>query len=221
MKKLVVALFVLGCSVVARTQNNSIGSSDPDAKKILDQVSNKIKSYKAIQATFTLRIEDAKGNPQATKKGTLSTKGDKYRVSITGQEIFCDGKNVWTYDKSANEVTITKYDPSMNTMTPQKLLSNFYDKDFLYKLNGEQKMGNKLVQEIEMTPVDKTKNFHKIYLYVDKATKTIYSGKMLDKGGNRYLYTINTLNGKATVSDAAFVFDKTKYPGVEVVDLGE
>lgn len=221
MKKLVVALFVLGCSVAGRTQNNSIGSNDPDAKKILDQVSNKIKSYKSIQATFTLRIEDAKGNVQATKKGTLSTKGDKYRVSITGQEIFCDGKNVWTYDKSANEVTITKYDPSMNTMTPQKLLSNFYDKDFLYKLNGEQKMGNKLVQEIEMTPVDKTKNFHKIYLYVDKATKTIYSGKMLDKGGNRYLYTINTLNGKAAVSDAAFVFDKTKYPGVEIVDLGE
>jgi outer membrane lipoprotein-sorting protein len=221
MKKLFVALFVLGCSIAGRTQNNSIGSNDPDAKKILDEVSAKIKSYKAIQATFTLRIEDAKGNPQATKKGTLSTKGEKYRVSITGQEIFCDGKNVWTYDKSANEVTITKYDPSMNTMTPQKLLSNFYDKDFLYKLNGEQKMGGKVVQEIEMTPVDKTKNFHKIYLYVDKATKTIYSGKMLDKGGNRYLYTINTLNGKAAVSDAAFVFDKTKYPGVEVVDLGD
>ena len=26
-------------------------------------------------------------------------KGPKYRVNITGQEIFCDGKDVWTYDK--------------------------------------------------------------------------------------------------------------------------
>jgi outer membrane lipoprotein carrier protein len=223
MKKLLLALFILSSCVAGHTQNNSIGNNDPDAKKILDEVSNKMKSYKSIQATFTLKIEDAKGNPQATKKGTLSTKGNKYRLSLTGQEIFCDGKNVWTYDKSANEVTVTKYDPSANTTmaSPQKLLSNFYDKDFLYKLNGDQKLGTKTVSEIEMTPVDKTKNFYKIYLYIDKATKTIYSGKMLDKSGNRYLYTINSLNGKAVVSDAAFVFDKSKYPGVEVVDLGE
>ena len=220
MKKLLVALF-FGFCVVGHSQNNSIGSSDPDAKKILDEVSKKIKSYKGIQATFTLKIEDSKGDPQGSKKGTLYTKGNKYRVNITGQEIYCDGKNVWTYDKSSNEVTITKFDPTMNTMTPQKLLTNFYDKDFLYKYNGEQKLGNKTVQEIEMTPVDKTKNFYKIYIYIDKAKKTVYSGKMLDKTGNRYLYTIDNLNGNAPVTDALFVFDKAKYPGVEVVDLNE
>ncbi|HTQ64836.1 MAG TPA: outer membrane lipoprotein carrier protein LolA [Puia sp.] len=220
MKKILSIFFVAGFCMIARAQNNSIGASDPDAKKILDQVSNKIKSYKAVQATFTLSIEDAKGNPEGTKKGTLYSKGNKYRVTITGQEVFCDGKNVWTYDKSSNEVTITKYDPSVNT-GPQKFLTNFYDKDYLYKLNGEQKIGNKLVQEIEMTPVDKTKNFYKIYVYIDKAAHTVYSGKLLDKNGNRYLYTITSLNGKANVSDAFFVFDKSKYPGVEVVDLNE
>ena len=220
MTKLLCILFVAGFCTIARAQNNSIGTNDPDAKKILDQASNKIKSYKGIQATFTLSIEDAKGNPEGSKKGTLYSKGNKYRVSITGQEVFCDGKNVWTYDKSSNEVTITKYDPSVNT-GPQKFLTNFYDKDYLYKLNGEQKLGKKLVQEIEMTPVDKTKNFYKIYVYIDKATQTVYSGKLLDKNGNRYLYTITSLNGKATVSDAFFVFDKSKYPGVEVVDLNE
>src|SRR6516164_6268044 len=207
MKKLLCFLFVAGFSIRGQSQNNSIGTSDPDAKKILDQVSNKIKSYKGIQANFTLSIEDAKGNPQGTKKGTLYSQGNKYRVSITGQEVFCDGKNVWTYDKSSNEVTITKYDPSVNT-GPQKFLTNFYDKDYLYKLNGEQKLGNKLVQEIEMTPVDKTKNFYKIYVYIDKANHTVHSGKLLDKNGNRYLYTITSLNGKANVNDAFFVFDK-------------
>jgi outer membrane lipoprotein-sorting protein len=34
-------------------------------------------------------------------------KGAKYKVAVTGQEIFCDGKSIWTYDKAANEVTIT------------------------------------------------------------------------------------------------------------------
>ncbi len=146
-------------------------------------------------------------------------KGNRYRVTVTGQEIFSDGSNIWTYDKSTNEVTITKIDPSANTITPQKLFTNFYDKDFLYKLNGEKKMDKKVVQEIEMTPVDKTKQFHKVYLMVDKATNTLYSTRILDKSGNVFVYTVNTMNGKVNLADALFVFDKNKYPGVEVIDL--
>ncbi len=220
MKRILIACLVLvNWGILSYGQNNSLGKSDPEAKKILDDASNKMKSYKAIQAAFTLRIEDAKGNPQGTKKGTVYMKGPKYRVSITGQEIFCDGQKVWTYDKSSNEVTITKFDPSENAKTPQRLFTNFYDKDFLYKLNGQQKLGTKSVQEIEMTPVDKSNNFFKIYVYIDKASKTVYSSKMLDKSGNKYIYTITSLKGNAPIDDSVFAFDKSKYPGVEEVDL--
>lgn len=194
-------------------------SSDPAAKKILDQATAKIKSYKSIQATFTLQIQDGQGSSQGTKKGMVYMKGNKYVVQITGQEIYCDGKTIWTFDKSANEVTITKVDPASNTLSPQKLFTNFYDKDFLYKVNGEQKIGSKTVVEIEMTPIDKTQNFHKVYLYVDKKSHLVSSGKMLDKSNNRYIYTINNLNGNANLTDASFIFDKTKHPGVEEVNL--
>jgi outer membrane lipoprotein-sorting protein len=201
-------------------QNNSLGHSDPQAKQVLDRASAKIKSFKAIQASFTLEIQDGQGNSQGIKRGTILMKGNKYKVDLTGQEIYNDGKTNWTYDKSSNEVTITKPDPSSNSLaSPQTLLTDFYDKDFLYKMNGEQKLGGKTVQEIEMTPVDKTRNFHKIYLYIDKKSHLISSGKILDKNGNRYVYTINNLNGKASISDASFVFDKSKHPGVEEVDL--
>ena len=80
-------------------------------------------------------------------------------------------------------------------------------------------MGDKVVQEIEMTPVDKTKAFHKVYLLIDKKTQTIYSTKVLEKNGNVYSYTVNTLNGKSPVSDDVFVFNKSEHPGVEEVDL--
>lgn len=194
-------------------------SSDPDAKKILDAVSTKFKSYKAIQANFTYKVENADGKTISTKKGTVYMKGTKYRVSFVGQEIFCDGNTVWTYDKSSNEVTISKLDASSNTLTPQKLFTDFYDKDFLYKLNGEKKDAGKVLQEIEMTPNDKTKPFHKVYLTIDKNAKTIYSTKVLEKGGNRYSYTVNNLNGNANIPDSKFVFNKKDYPGVEEVDL--
>ena len=206
------ALFMLAVPCFSQT-------GDQTAKQILDQASSKIKSYKSIQATFTLQVQDAQGASQGIKKGSLNMKGNKYVVTITGQEIYCDGKTIWTYDKGANEVTITKVDLVSGTLSPQKLLTNFYDKDFLYKMNGEQKIGTKTVAEIEMTPTDKTQNFHKIYLYVDKKTHLVSSGKMLDKNGNHYIYTINSLNGAINLSDASFIFDKTKYPGVEEVNL--
>jgi len=195
--------------------------SDPNAKKLLDAVSAKFKTYKAIQATFTLRNEDNKGGTLGSKKGSASMKGQRYRVSIagTGQEIYCDGANIWTYDKSANEVTITKVDNGANTITMQKVFTNFYDKDFLYKLNGDKTVNKKAVSEIEMTPVDKTKPFHKVYILVDKNAKTMYSTRILDKSGSVVVYTIDTFNGNANLPDNLFVFDKNKYPGVEVIDL--
>lgn len=194
-------------------------NSDQSAKQILDKASAKIKSYKSLQVQFTYQLQDAQGVSQGTKKGTASMMGTKYVVQLSGQEIYCDGKTIWTYDKSSNEVTITKVDPSSTTISPQKLFTNFYDKDFLYKVNGEQKTGTKTLVEIEMTPMDKSQNFHKVYLYVDKKTYIVSPIKVLDKNGNRYIYTVTSLNGKAGLTDASFLFDKSKHPGVEEVNL--
>ena len=218
MKQLLSLGLLLGLVATGLAQ----GSNDPAAKKILDAVSTKFKTFKGVQAMFTLKVEDGAGKVQGTQKGVVYMKGNRYRLTLTGKEskeIFCDGNTTWTYDKAANEVTISKFDPSAKTLTPQNLLTNFYDKDFLYKLNGESKLEGKTVQEIEMTPIDKTKTFHKVYVFVDKKTNTIYSSKVLDKSGNKYTYTVSSLNGNAQVSDALFVFDKNKYPGVDEVDL--
>ena len=192
-----------------------MGNSDPDAKKILDAVSAKFKSYKSVQSKFTLKIESSAGKTLGTKTGTVSMKGTKYRISVTGQEIFCDGANVWTLDKAAKEVTISKLDGSNNTITPQKLFTNFYDKDFLYKLNGETKG----IQELELTPIDKSKPFFKVLVYVNKASQTITSTKVFEKAGNKYTYSVSGMNTTSAVPDATFIFDIKKYPGVEVVDL--
>lgn len=203
----------------AGTANFAQTSNDPKAKIILDGVSAKFKTYSTVQATFIYKVENGNGKLLSSKTGTVKMKGPKYYVNFSGQEIFCDGKTVWNFDKAANEVTVTDLDASGSTITPQKLFSNFYDEDFLYKLNGEKKEAGKILQEIEMTPTDKSKPFHKVYVLVDKIMKTIYSTRVLEKEGNRYSYTLSSLKPNLPVADAQFVFDKKKYPGVEVIDL--
>lgn len=206
------ALFAMSLSLFAQ-------KNDPEAKQVLDAVSAKFKTFKTVQANFSYKVENAQGKAISTKTGTIWMKGTKYKISFGGQEIISDGKTVWNYDKAAKEVTISNLDASAGSITPQKLFTNFYDKDFLYLLNGEKKVGAKTLQEIEMTPTDKSKAFHKVYLQVDKNAKTIYSTRVLENGGNRYTYTVTDMKTNTNVADNMFVFEKSKYPGVEEVDL--
>ena len=162
--------------LTANAQDKNPTKNDPQAKKILDAVSAKFKTYKAPQASFTYKVENAQGKALSSKKGTVIMKGNKYKVSMDGLLIISDGKTVWNYDKSSNEVTVNNVDASGNAMTPQKLLTNFYDQDFFYKYNGEKKEGGKSVQEIELTPTDKTRPFHKLYLLVDKKGRVLSVG---------------------------------------------
>ncbi|MFT3910661.1 MAG: outer membrane lipoprotein carrier protein LolA [Ferruginibacter sp.] len=210
-------LMILIISGVQAQAPKGMGSSDPEAKKVLDAVSAKFKSFKSVTAKFLLNIENAEGKNVGSKKGTVYMKGNKYRVTIPGQEIFSDGSNTWTYDKSANEVTINKIDPTANSITPQKLFTNFYDKDFLYKLNQNVKINGKTMQEVELTPIDKTKAFHKVLVYVDKSS--INTTKVFEKTGNRYTYSVSSMITNGVIDDGTFIFDAKKYPGVETVDL--
>ena len=214
MKKVYFSAILLISTLVTLAQ-----ASDPAAKAILDAVSAKFKTFTTVQATFSYKVENGSGKALSTKTGTILMKGTKYRVSFSGQEIFCNGTTIWNYDKAANEVTISKLDNSSGMVTPQKLFTNFYDKDFRYMLNGEKKENGKTVQEIEMTPLDKSKPFHKVYVRVDKATKTIYSTKVLENAGNRYSYTVSSMKTNMAMADSQFTFDTAKYPGVEEVDL--
>lgn len=218
MKKIFSGL-LLASAVMAGAQDKNPTTNDPAAKKILDAVSAKFKTYKSPQANFLYKVENAQGKTLAAKKGTVVMKSNRYKVTMDGMEIYSDGKTIWNYDQSANEVTINNVDASGSAMTPQKLLTNFYDRDFYYKYNGEKKDGGKAIQEIELTPADKSKPFHKVYLLVNKATSTISTAKFLEKTGSRYTYSITNLKPNANAKDSDFTFDKSKHPGVEVVDL--
>lgn len=187
--------------------------NDPEAKKLLDAVSKNFKSFKTVQANYILKVQDRNGKEQGKKTGLIYMKDAKYKIVDKNLQIFCNGKNTWRYDSEANEVTVSSIDDANQTLTPQKLFTDFYDKDFLYKLNGVKNN----IAEIELTPIDKRKAFHKVYLYVNKGNNTINSAKVLETAGNTYSYSMSNMKTNINLKDDMFVFDKTKYPGVEEI----
>ena len=209
---------LLGCLCFTAVQAQKAATkNDPDAKKLLDAVSAKFKTYKSVQSNFILKIENAAGKNLGTKAGKVFMKGSKYRISFPGQEVYSDGSNVWTHDVPSKEVTITKLDAGSSSITPQKLFTNFYNKDFYYKMNDAEKVGAVMMKVIELTPTDKTKPFHKVLLYI--SNNTIVSTKIFEKTGNRYTYSTSSLKPNLPIAETTFVFDAKKNPGVEVVDL--
>jgi chaperone LolA len=221
MKKIVLIGMLMGGMVLsgmAQTRGSQ-GQNDPKAKTVLDNVSKKFQTVKTVVANFVLKIQGGNNSVSDSKKGTVYLKGSKYKVSMDGQEIISDNKTSWTYAKDVNEVTINTVDQSATTITPAKLFTNFYDKDFLYRLEGESTEKGKTLQNIEMTPTDKSKNIFKVVLSVDKKNQNIAKMKVFEKNGNQYTYEITSFTPNSAVTDATFTFDPKKYPGVEVIDL--
>lgn len=219
MKRFFTITFVFLLTLHLSYAQSNTASNDPAAKVILDKVAARFKTYKGVKAGFEMKVESSTGKILANSTGTLLMQGKKYRISTKEQEIFSDGIDLWTYDPNTNEVQISKVDPSEDQITPQKLFSNFYDKDFLYKLNGEKKSGDKVLVEIEMTPTNKAKSFHKVIVLIDKGANTIVGTKVLEKNGNRFTYTVTHFNGNEPIAAKQFLFNAAEYPGVEVIDL--
>jgi Outer membrane lipoprotein-sorting protein len=181
-------------------------------------VSKKFKGLTTVQGSYSLTVTTRAGKPAGKKSGQIFVKGTKYKITEQSMQILCDGKKVWKYEPAANEVSVSAVDNSSGAITPQKLFTNFYDKDFLYKLNGSANVNGKKVQEIEMTPTDKRKSFFKVYVYIDEAQNMIVSSKIYENSGNIYNYSISNLKTNAALADNLFAFDKAKYPGVEVIE---
>lgn len=214
MKKLLILSAVALCSFAQPV----VAQTDVKAKTILQAVSKKINSLKSLKANFALHLMSANGKTKQSKKGTFYMKGQKYRVTLGDQEIICDNKTVWTYLKSANEVQVSNYNPNEQTISPTKLFTSFYDKEYRYRYTGTKKFSGKTVDMIELLPVNSSKQFSKVELAVDKSS-TIVGGNVFEKNGNQYRYEVSGFTPNATVSDALFTFSSKEHPGVEVVDL--
>jgi len=201
-------------AAIALWCSSATAQNDPNAKKVLDQVSAKLKTFKGITANFSYSSKSRAGKVNSNVAGKVAIKGNKYYIKQGATEIFSDGNKSWNYNGN-NEVTVTSIDADGQTLTPQKLLTNFYDKDFTYKLANSK--GN--AYEIEMTPVDRRKNFQKVNVFVDKGRMMITRARILDKSSNTIEFNLSGINTNAAIADNTFVFDKKKYKkNIEVIE---
>ncbi len=203
MKKLFVLAFVM-------TSTFSMAQSASKAKSLLDEVYNKVQSYKNIHVEFKYALQNTEANINQETRGDVTLQGDKYLFNYLGSQQLFDGKKVYTIVPENEEVTIENKSEDVNTVTPSKMLT-FYKSGHNYEWDVLQNIQGRKIQFVKLTPIDTHSEIKSILLGIDIETKHIYRLIETGKNGTKTTITVNSFKTDQPLSKTLFTFDESKY----------
>ena len=202
MKK-IITIVLIALSVNVFAQNN--------ARTLLNEVSEKVKSYDNISLDFKYILENLSENIKQETKGDVIMEGDKYRLNILGVTRLFDGKTLYSISVEDEEVTISSdIDDENDAITPSKMLS-FYEDGYTYNLDITQNINGRKIQYVKLTPIDSNSEIKNILLGIDAQTKHIYNLIQVGKNGTKTTLVVNSFKTNAPLSKTLFTFDANKY----------
>lgn len=205
MNKLVVVLAVVFTSVLGFAQ------SDAKSKKLLDEVSNKMSSYKNMYVEFKYVLDNEKQKVHQETRGNVTLSGDKYNLNFLGSQRMFDGKKVYTVVPENEEVNISDVDvEDEGSLTPSKFFS-FYKKGYTYTWDKLKNINGRKIQYVKLRPIDSNSPIAYVLLGIDVNTKHIYN--LIETGENKTLTTLTVTKFKPNqaLSNNLFVFDEAKF----------
>ncbi|WP_040670871.1 LolA family protein [Nitritalea halalkaliphila] len=191
-----------------------------EALALLDAVSSKYQQLSGFKANFEFSYKHPADQAASKQQGEIAVKGSKYRLKLPGQEIFNDGTTSWTYIEDGNykEVTINDAAAAEDELTPSSIYT-LYKKGYFYTLKGEEKVGDKLAQVVELTAEKRSASFRSVTLYIDKASKALLAWDIQDDQGGVFSYRFKQVESPKQFEDSYFVFDASAKGKVEIIDL--
>ena len=199
-------LFILLLSHPLLSQNTEA------AKKLLDEVSGKISSFKNMKFDFTYVLENRPENIRQETNGSVTISKDLYRINFLGFEQLFDGKMTYTIVPENEEITIS--DPEEESefgINPSEILI-IYKKDYAYQWDIKQNVMGTPVQFIKLIPNEEKEELKYLLLGIDMRTKLIYRLIEIGRYDTRTTLTLKNIKTNINLRDDFFLFDKNKYP---------
>lgn len=185
---------------------------DPAAKKLLDQLSEKTKSYENLYIDFKLSFDNDEENIHQINEGSLLTQDEMYILNILGRKIISDGKTNWTILTEDEEVQISEVSED-DEMNLTRMLT-IYEEGFDYQMG--EKIGR--TQNIKLYPQDKESAVHQILLTIDLDKMQIISLVEMGKNGTNTSYTIENFRSDFD-KKTTFSFNEKDYPDFDIIDM--
>jgi outer membrane lipoprotein carrier protein len=202
-------IFILALMIAAFTAT----AQDKKATTLLNEVAEKTQSFDHIRIDFEYKMINKAQGINESIEGVLLSKGDKYKLDVAGQQIISDGKTMWTFLESVNEVQINEPMDDEEGFNPRNFLQTWSDK-FKAKMLDESSNA----ATIELLPKDASA-FSKVHVKVDKNKKQLLAITMFDGNNTEFVYEIKRFITTQVLADTEFKFNPKDHPGIEVIDL--
>ena len=206
MKKIIL-LFI----AIISSNNIAVSQQADEAEKLLNKVSENIKSYDNIYINYTYTLSNLEEDINQTNKGSFVTENDNWKFVMLGVTRIFDGDKLYTISPDDEEVTISTQNPDdETTITPNKMLY-FYEEDYNFEMDIVQYIGRKKIQYVKLVPMDSDAEIKYILLGIDVEFNQIY--KVIETGVNDTQTTISIVDFEVNLplEESLFVFDKEKY----------
>ena len=205
MKKIVQILMLLFLCFSIQAQK------DKKAKQLLDQVTQKIKTYDNIVIDFKYSLNNCKEKINQDSKGNVTMKGNMYVLNLMGVTKIFDGKKIYNINPEDEEITISKFDEKDETaITPSKMLT-FFNKGYKCTWDILQEIKGKKIQYVKLIPNNKKDQRKEILLGIDVITKNIYNLIEVGRNGTKTTLTVNSFKTNQTLDPNQFIFVSSKY----------
>lgn len=197
--------------LIAFTGVSTLFAQDAKAKKLLDEVSAKVKTYDNMYIDFKYGLSNEAAGINQETRGDVTLNGDKYKLNLMGTTQMYDGKKLYTIIPEDEEITISTQDPGDDdAITPSKMLT-FFNEGYTYKWDIEQSVNGRKIQYVKLTPMDSNSELKSALLGVDAQTKHIYRLIMSQNNGSKITITVNSFKTDKPLPGNLFVFDESKY----------
>tara|TARA_B100001113_G_C21121180_1_gene627455 strand:- start:499 stop:1164 length:666 start_codon:yes stop_codon:yes gene_type:complete len=206
MKKIIL-LFI----AIISYNNIAVSQQADEAEKLLNKVSENIKSYDNIYINYTYTLSNLEEDINQTNKGSFVTENDNWKFVMLGVTRIFDGDKLYTISPDDEEVTISTQNPDdETTITPNKMLY-FYEEGYNFEMDIVQYVGRKKIQYVKLVPMDSDAEIKYILLGIDVEFNQIY--KVIETGINDTQTTIAIVDFEVNLplEESLFVFDKEKY----------
>jgi outer membrane lipoprotein-sorting protein len=189
------------------------------AKELLDEVSDKVRSYENIVIEFKYTLNNPKENINQESKGNVALQGNLYNLNFMGVTKIFDGKKIYTIVPEDEEITIANFDANdENAISPNKMLT-FFKTGYKYNWDIPQNLKGRKIQYVKLTPYSSKDQRKEILIGIDVQTKHIYTVIEVGKNGTKTTLTVNSFKTNQPLSKNHFTFTKSKYPNFYINKL--
>ena len=188
-------------------------------KAVLDKTAETFRKAGGVQIMFDVKSY-TNGQLEGTSSGEIRLKGEKFVLKTPEAGTWFDGKTQWSYMESSEEVNVTNPTPEeLRSINPYTLLY-MYQQGFTYQLGAATQYAGKKVKEVILTSTDSRQDLSRIVLKVAQDTYQPVFIQLQQRGTKNYSEIVVTgYRTGQNYTDKEFVFDRSKYPDAEIIDL--